>query len=329
MSLGIFDYLFVALITAISVVVVVEDLARKKIPNVVIVRGFVAGSFLQVVGLIGGAITIPYLGDVLTNALVSLAVGYLFWAVNFWPAGDAKLFALFAFLLPLRFYWKGYVPFFPSMTMLANIFLCAYAVLIARSFIHLVVLFIRKDPFFTTLIPKTREFFATGKRPGFSKKVDMSIVGRVVLQAAGAIILMHYVFNPLQPWSYDAVKASLFGMAMWMSASLMMKKYIADREVSAVDPDNLRVGMSPLIDPRETETYTKEFLGELGPVRAEGLDERQVGLMRALFDSKSVGSVNIHKNMPFSPWIVVGLLATILLNDSVMRFIGMLLSGEK
>ncbi len=326
MNLTILDYLFVSLVAVISVFIIVEDISRKKIPNIIIIRGFGVGLLLYVAGLVGGLITFPYFGDVLINACISLAVGYLFWIVRFWPAGDAKLFTVFAFLLPLQFYWKSYVPYFPSITLLANIFICAYAVLIMRSFVHLGVLLYQGDPFFTKFFPKVKEFFVTGQYRNLWTRTNVAVIGTVVLRLAVMLLIIRYVFNFRESWSFGLVETSLAGMSVWMFVAAIVRKYIADREVDLQGLDEIQVGSTPLIQPKDTELFPKEFLKKLGSVKAEGLDEEQATMLRAMLASKGIESLHMHRNMPFSPWIIIGLLVTILLNVNIMQFVGEALS---
>jgi hypothetical protein len=61
------------------------------------------------------------------------------WHWNAWSAGDAKLFALFSFLLPLRFYSNTYLSYFPSFALLINIFVIAlgiFLVILGWTFFH-------------------------------------------------------------------------------------------------------------------------------------------------------------------------------------------------
>lgn len=322
----IFDYFFVVLAAVMSVFIVVEDIARKKIPNIIIMRGFGIGLLLYAIGLGSGTIAFPYFGDVLINACISLALGYLFWIVRFWPAGDAKLFAVFAFLLPLRFYWKSYVPYFPSITLLANIFICAYAALIARSFIHLGILLYEGDPFFTKLFPKVKEFLVAGGYRDIPKKVSAASVSMFVLRISAMLLVIRYVFNFRESWSFRLIWTALAGMSVWMSIAAIVRKYIADREVVLESLDEIGVGSTPLIQPKDPVLFPKEFLKKLGSVKAEGLDGEQAAMFRAMLASKGIESVHTHRNMPFSPWIIIGLLVTILLNANIMQFVGEVLS---
>jgi len=64
-----------------------------------------------------------YLKTVLINFLIAVIVGFLMWYFSAWSAGDAKLFLVFALLLPLEYYHKTFLPFFPSFVLLVNIFM--------------------------------------------------------------------------------------------------------------------------------------------------------------------------------------------------------------
>lgn len=52
------------------------------------------------------------------------------WQLKLWSAGDAKLFAVYAFLIPLHFYSKSYISHFPSFNLLVNLFIPILFVLI-------------------------------------------------------------------------------------------------------------------------------------------------------------------------------------------------------
>jgi len=64
-----------------------------------------------------------YLLEMLTNGVIALVIGYLLWNFKLLAAGDAKLFTLYAFLIPPEFYSKSYFLLFPSFVLLINIFL--------------------------------------------------------------------------------------------------------------------------------------------------------------------------------------------------------------
>jgi len=64
-----------------------------------------------------------YLKTLIINFLIAVIASFLMWHFSAWSAGDAKLFLVFVLLLPLKYYYKTFLPFFPSFVLLVNIFI--------------------------------------------------------------------------------------------------------------------------------------------------------------------------------------------------------------
>ncbi len=155
----IFDILFLPVLFFIAAITCYEDFKYGKVRNkwillgifwgVIVVVFFVAWYFiaspvtrfyyLNVLNFSPDSpmpvftVNPSYLGTVLWNFLVAFVVAFLMWRFGAWAAGDAKLFAVFAFLLPLKYYWKTYFSYFPSFVLLSNIFLLIFLYLLFRS----------------------------------------------------------------------------------------------------------------------------------------------------------------------------------------------------
>lgn len=71
-------------------------------------------------------INLSYIIEMITNASISLIVGFLIWIVGLWTAGDSKLFFAYTLLIPVSIYQHGYVPYFPSIVLLVNTFVPAF-----------------------------------------------------------------------------------------------------------------------------------------------------------------------------------------------------------
>lgn len=112
-----------------------SDLRTGRIPNRPLALGFLFGVEASLlialwVGLGGpGVSTVAaqagawgYLGAVYLNGATALLVGFLLWWFGVWAAGDAKLFALLAFLLPHGFYDHNLLAVFPSFVLFFNTF---------------------------------------------------------------------------------------------------------------------------------------------------------------------------------------------------------------
>lgn len=54
------------------------------------------------------------------NSLFALVCGFLLFHFNLWSAGDAKLFFVLVLLLPLKYYFRHYIPFFPGFNLFLN-----------------------------------------------------------------------------------------------------------------------------------------------------------------------------------------------------------------
>jgi len=116
--------------------VLYTDLRFQKIRNRVLLAGLAAAlaaylialtaTFLATVGapMLGGTYyTWGFYRALACHAVLAAAAALALWNLKIWPAGDAKLFALFSLLLPLA---AADIPGFPAwlfMTCLINVFL--------------------------------------------------------------------------------------------------------------------------------------------------------------------------------------------------------------
>jgi len=128
------SYVFLIPIFVIGLLTSFEDYKYGKIKNKWIKIGFLWG--ITVLGLITlrsffsipSMIYFSYLNQILINTIIAFIIGGIMWYWAIWSAGDAKLFTLFSFLLPLEFYSNTYLFYFPSFALLLNIFIVALTI---------------------------------------------------------------------------------------------------------------------------------------------------------------------------------------------------------
>jgi len=126
--------LFGSIIIFIGGVTSYEDIRYGKIKNKWILSGLIGGILIFLLGISLGIIdNWAYIQKVIINTFIALVVGYLMWQYKLWAAGDAKLFALYAFLVPLNYYSNWYLEYFPSFVLLVNTFLLALCFLLAKA----------------------------------------------------------------------------------------------------------------------------------------------------------------------------------------------------
>lgn len=174
-------------ILALGLVVSYEDFRFRKIKNQWIIIGLLAGIFLYSIELLTGGLTLDHFFKIILNALVALALGYGFWYFDLWAAGDAKLFFFFSFLLPFKFYWKTYLPIFPSMVILINAFIPLVIFTLAQAsylFGKKILLFFSAVNLRARLEHRSRKFF---------QRVKINYLS--YLAPAGALILTFFVFQ--------------------------------------------------------------------------------------------------------------------------------------
>jgi len=116
-----------AVLCIIGTITAYEDIRIGKVKNKLILIGFSAGiiGYLLLAGEVVcfSAVGSAYFKKLLINIFVSCLVSFFIWYAGLWAAGDAKVFMLFSFLFPLRYYGDRWViPFFPAANLLVNAF---------------------------------------------------------------------------------------------------------------------------------------------------------------------------------------------------------------
>ena len=126
--MALLDALFLIPLFVIGGICAFTDIKYGKIKNKWIKAGLIWTALLYL-SLAFSAVfssqqeNISYILEMAVNGSIALGVGYFLWQFKLWSAGDAKLFTLFAFLIPLKFYSASYLNYFPSFALLVNTFL--------------------------------------------------------------------------------------------------------------------------------------------------------------------------------------------------------------
>ena len=122
------DLFFLIPLFLIGIICSYTDIKYNKIFNKLIVSSVFYIFFLYSILYLGNYSDIS---NLILNGTTALIVGYFLWNLRLWSAGDAKLFAIFAFLIPLDFYAKSYIKHFPAFNLLINLFIPLLLFLIA------------------------------------------------------------------------------------------------------------------------------------------------------------------------------------------------------
>ena len=323
--------MFLLPIILIGSLCVFTDLKSKKIYNKVIIFGFLCGLLLFLyfsVSQYNGA----YLLAALVNFLISIFVSYALWFYNCWSAGDAKLFSLFSFLLPLSFYEKLNYPFFPSFNILINLFIPVVIFLFILSILNIVkerklnvkkvfnsiAIFFKASfiyIFIYLLLEKTIGHFWEENLLLF--RVLYLFFMFFTIRAAKEFFNKHFFLNYfviffILAYSFYLVfcgegalvqavflKVYLFLGTIFI-VSMVINSYIDKCDIEKIKVGDLRVGMVVLSEKNKMEKVEdkniKTFLEKGGFVRR-------------------------YKNFPFSIFIFIAVIITILIKGSLLIFI--------
>lgn len=120
---------FLLPLLAIGLIASYFDFKKGLIPNKILLFGYIGAGLLYSSLLFLNVFYLKsyelhaYIPSAVFNGAVSIFVGFLFWKLGFWSAGDGKLFGLYGLMLPLNFYSESYVEHFPSFAILINLFI--------------------------------------------------------------------------------------------------------------------------------------------------------------------------------------------------------------
>jgi len=314
-----YNYLFLGVISLISVLVEIEDAKSKKIRNKLIVAGFLAG-FLLFLAAYGFGIynKFDYLIKVIINVAISFLAGFAIWRLGFWSAGDAKLFILFSFLLPLYYYQKTFLDYFPSFVLIINCFIAFLIFLIFKSFyfwfISAVDLLknkkIRKEFLTGYVNEKKNKLIGSFK----NKKVFLKMFFKISVGLLAYLILAKFLFKSgFQP------KMFFLFFLIFFAINALIDFYISKYSKEKIKIEDLQIQMNLAAETILKLKENKIFFKDLGVLRSEGIEGRQVNLIKDYLSKNNVKEVYIYKSTLFSLWIIIGALMTILLKGSVVQ----------
>lgn len=202
------DYLLLPFVLWVAVAAAVADFRTGKIPNRLLLIGLLFGVealfalfVWQHLGGPGQSVVMReagaggYLLALSLNGALSFLIGLALWWLGVWAAGDAKLFALLAFLTPHGFYSRSLVDVFPAFVLFFNTFFCLMSLLLVELFGKLLVRALR---------PGERRAAAD-----FARRAGRALVakGWSVLRVIGGFVAIFMAIRVVRHFARDAIGA--------------------------------------------------------------------------------------------------------------------------
>lgn len=191
LSATVLNGLFIIPLILIGIITSISDIKSGKIKNSHLRFGYIYTLLLFIFLTIYSLVfveqhtNLKYLFELVVNGTIAFVIGYLLWYFNLWAAGDAKLFPLYALLIPMEYYFKNHVPNFPSLTILTDTFIIISLALLLKIFLIIFkssIKYLKKPYSLLSLIPKP--ILKTIKKPfvAFSKNFIFSANLLILIQ---------------------------------------------------------------------------------------------------------------------------------------------------
>jgi hypothetical protein len=211
-----FEMLFLPAVLGIGILSSLSDIRSGKVKNSLIKKGFLYGLVVYFLLIIWTLLRnyafynsqffylkLGYFPELLINVVAAFAVGIIFWKYDIWAAADAKLFALYSFLLPLTVYSYERMPYFPSFALLVNIFFVSLLYLL---FIYSLKIKIKRGD--------VKRFFSE-KIPNIIREIRVSKIFDFLLVCLFTFGISFFIFS----WEMNKIRAS---------ASLLILFYVGN-----------------------------------------------------------------------------------------------------
>ncbi len=314
----IFNYLFLGVILLVSLVICWEDIQHKKIRNKLILIGLLLGAILFGGSYFLGWINNYYLKVVFFNTVIAIVVSFLIWKMGFWPAGDSKYFILIAFLLPIHYYNKSYLEYFPSFILLVNIFILFVGIILVK------VIYFNSRSFI---------IFSAKTNRGELKQKFFQVVNTLIVNmqnvsnwkkwGKGMLLggMMYFILSFfIYKRSIDLVPFFIYSTAFGLF-DVIFNFYNQSFAKKSIDIINLQPKMNLADEFPSDLKKDKERIEKIGKLRPDGLDKQQVRVIKEYYISKDLKQIYIYKTIPFSIWIFIGTVITIIFQRNIIQII--------
>ena len=228
------NFLLLPGILGIGISATLSDIKTGKVKNSLIKNGFWSGLLIYL-SLFLWSVTRKYSGflaiffrdayylnfnyffDLIINTVIALAVGIVLWKLNFWAAGDAKLFTLMSFLVPLTVYSREKIIYFPSFILLLNIYTICLLCLIFKGVLKFRIKEINPLGFLNKNKQKINDFL---------KKIPENFQPNKIFNFLNLILILSIIFSVILKLSLSSqllVYLALF--LIYLPLSGLLKKY--------------------------------------------------------------------------------------------------------
>ncbi len=125
-------YYFLPVIIALGIITSYQDIKIGKIKNRWILYSLLFALIANMILIISSQIGWLDIRNLMINFGIAIIVSFALWNINFWSAGDAKLFIAYSALIPVAYYASPLNIYFPSFNLFMNTIVIFFAYIIVR-----------------------------------------------------------------------------------------------------------------------------------------------------------------------------------------------------
>lgn len=275
---------------------------------------------LIIIGIFGSIITKNFYACIKGLALIFF-IGYTFWLLGGWSAGDVKEFLFIAALIPRypEFLKSFFSPVLASYPFVLTVFINTFLSIFPLIFIYALFLSIKKKV--------VKEFLEPLKN---MKKIAKStlIFGLIY---AGILTILGYEIDIVK-YLVVIFLFSLIFHIFWNSINILRKEGLQEEiPISSLREGNVLAEEVYIIenriirDSRSLSEKFKEIVKNphamknrkiIASTKAAGVEKEEINALKKLVrEGKLEDRIRIKKSMPFAPAILLGLLISLTIGD--------------
>lgn len=280
--------------------------------------------------------------ETIINSLIAIIFGFTVYFLNYWSAGDAKLFFAFTLLFPISFYHFGKINYFPAIAILINTFVPVAIFYFFRSirtikykkFLQNLKFQFNKIDFFTSIVylfgfPFIYMYFHL-KLDVFTSTIIVLILFQLLKKVPKKYGMFLFsllsVLNILFLLSNNAILNFFYSFIFSILIYQIFKvAYILLTSISFSTPVDIKK-----LKPGQIVGQPLFFLdGTFFKVTKKGgqkihtLTNNQVAILKKLYASGKIKfkTLLIEQTVPFAPFIFLGVLITYLIGGNLFSFV--------
>jgi len=339
MALAVIDLVRIVVLSSIGSLISYHDLKEKKIYNKYILVLLVIGFSLFLL-----TFSFKFLPSFFVNFFLSVLLGFFFWKLGYWGAGDAKLFSATSLYLP----HLSYSGFFPSAQVLTNTFILAFLIWFLptllktkkkekieaikitfnpRNIINIVLMGFGLFYFLGILFQSINLgiytiYILTFIFMLFTFFISQKFLQKKIVYLLSALFLMRFIFDPqsflsLSFWITSSIMILVILLFVWIGNLSFYISY-EERYLKDLKKGDIPIGIASKENKKlDLTNFLEKYFGNK-EILARGFNEKEIKKAKGI---KLIDAFLVKKYISFTPLLIISTLLVAFLENDIIMFI--------